>query len=464
MHHKKIFGNTNYILLILFLFACKKMVDIGPPKTQLVSSSVFTSDATATAAITGIYVQMTMDAGLNTFPSGSLSFFGGVAADELNYLGNNTPYNEINSNSITVTNGEIDNFWNSAYQYIYGANAALEGLNGSSGLSDSVKKQLTGEALFIRAFSNFYLVNYFGDIPLVVSTNYQISAVAARSSTVLIYQQITNDLVQAQTLLAHDYSYSEGERVRPNYWAATALLSRVYLYTGNWADAESLATLVIDNSSDFILASDPTNVFEKNGSESIWQLLPVSPGYNYRVQDAIWFIPAADEVPNTAMTSELLNDFESGDLRRTAWIDSTVIDTSIYYYPFKYKVKDQLNTTEYYTLLRLGEQYLIRSEARAQQNKPDEAIGDVNIIRTRAGLPSLPMGLSQADCLTAIQQERRVEMFCECGQRWFDLQRTKTADEILSTLKPSWKSTDILFPIPQTERQKDPNLTQNPGY
>jgi starch-binding outer membrane protein, SusD/RagB family len=407
---------------------------------------------------------MTQFAGSNTFPSGAFSIFGGMSSDELDYQGSYSAYHEINTNAITVTNGEIGNIWNSAFQYIYEANAILEGLKTSSGVSDSVKNQLTGEALFIRAFCDFYLVNYFGDIPLIISTDYTVNEKAVRTPVSTVYQQIIADLLQSQSLLTTDYSFSAGERVRPNRWVATALLARVYLYTGDWFNAETQASKIINDNLDFKLASDPLQVFEKNGTESIWQLIPVSPAYNYCVQDATWFIPSMNELPNASITTGLLNDFETGDLRKTEWVDSIVIGTSTYYFPDKYKIKGAFNSTEYYTVFRLAEQYLIRSEALAEQNKTDQATVDLNIIRSRAGLAPIPNGLSQAGCLVAIQQERRIEFFCECGNRWFDLQRTKTADTILSILKPNWKSSAILFPIPQSERQKDPNLTQNTGY
>ncbi len=465
MQFKIIFNIGIPIALIsVFLLSCSKLVDVGPPKTQLVTSSVFTSDQTANAAITAIYIQMTSFPGTNGFPNGGFSVFGALAADEINFQGQQTDYHEINENAITVANSTIDNFWNNAYQYIYMANAVIEGLKESTGVSDSVKKQLSGEAYFIRAFCHFYLLNYFGDIPLITTTDYMTNSVASRTSISAVYTQVVDDLLLAQGLLAMDYSFSFGERVRPNHWVATALLSKVYLYMGDWADAELQATAIINDNTDFNLSSDLTTVFQKNGPEAIWQLIPVSSANYYCVQDAEWFITAVSELPNGSMTPELLNDFEPGDNRETAWVDSITIDTATYYFPFKYRVKGQTNTTEYYTLFRLAEQYLIRSEARAEQNNVGPAISDLNVIRARAGLPALSNAISQSGCLSAIMQERRIELFCECGNRWLDLKRTGNANVVLTPLKPEWSPTDTLFPIPQSERQKDPNLTQNPGY
>src|SRR4030095_15438141 len=135
-------------------------------------------------------------------------------------------------------------------------NAVIEGLQNSSGVSLSIKQELTGEAKFVRAFCNFYLVNLFGDIPLINSTDYKANALAFRTSRDSVYNQITADLLDAQSVLSPDYSYSNGERIRPNSWAATALLARVYLYSGNWSGALTQSTAVINQNGLFSLLPD----------------------------------------------------------------------------------------------------------------------------------------------------------------------------------------------------------------
>jgi len=121
----------------------------------------------------------------------------------------------------------------------------------------------------------------------------------------------------------------------------------------------------------------------------------------------------------------------------------------------------------------VAEQYLIRAEARAQQNNISGAQADVNVIRNRAGLANDTTMTDKATAMAAIENERRHELFCEWGHRWFDLKRwpsltspaTQTrADDVLGTLKSTWTSTSILFPIPQPARNNNPNLTQNEGY
>ena len=117
-------------------------------------------------------------------------------------------------------------------------------------------------------------------------------------------------------------------------------------------------------------------------------------------------------------------------------------------------------------VLRFAELYLIRAEARAQQNKltgANSAASDINVIRTRAGL-SNTTATTQAALLLAVEKERQVELFTEWGHRWFDLRRTGRIDAVLSAVKPTWKPTAALFPIPYLEIQRNPLLTQNNGY
>jgi hypothetical protein len=114
-------------------------------------------------------------------------------------------------------------------------------------------------------------------------------------------------------------------------------------------------------------------------------------------------------------------------------------------------------------MLRLAEQYLIRAEARAQLENIPGAQEDLNAIRSRAGLPDTDAD-DKASLLLAIERERQAELFAEGGHRWLDLKRTNRADAVLGPLKADWQTPDALFPIPDAERQLNPNLTQNDGY
>jgi hypothetical protein len=337
----------------------------------------------------------------------------------------------------------------------------------------------------MRAFCYFYLVNLYGDVPLVLATDYKQNALLARTGKDQVYQQIISDLKDAQNLLSDKYldgsltAYSgTPEKVRPTKWAATALLARTYLYTEKWTDAEAQATSVINNSTAFSL--DTLNgVFLKNSKEAIWQLQPIRNGVYSNTQEGAFFkLPSTG--PNTTqypvyLSNNLLNSFEPNDQRRSKWVDSVVVSISgvptAFYYPSKYKI-GQVNTAvaEYSMVLRLAEQYLIRAEARANVAGTGlgGAIADLSSIRTRAGLSVYNGPANKDSVLNAIYHERQVELFTEWGHHWLDLKRTGKVDAVMSTVTPqkggTWETTDQLYPISSTELQRNPNLTQNSGY
>ena len=114
-------------------------------------------------------------------------------------------------------------------------------------------------------------------------------------------------------------------------------------------------------------------------------------------------------------------------------------------------------------VFRLAEQYLIRAEALAQQNKLDSALADLNLVRQRAGLGN-STAVTGTDVLAAVMHERQTELFAEWGHRWFDLRRTGTIDAVLGAVKPGWQPTDSTLPVPFTQIQDNSLLTQNPGY
>jgi hypothetical protein len=241
--------------------------------------------------------------------------------------------------------------------------------------------------------------------------------------------------------------------------AATALLARVYLYTGQWAKAEQAANAVI-SSNTFSLPT-PDKVFLINNSEGIWQLAPVITNYN--TPEGYALVPTT--IPSYYLQNTLATAFEPGDLRYANWVKSVTYAGTTYYCPYKYKVKSGATIAEYYNVLRLAEQYLIRAEARNNQSNTTGAVSDLNVIRKRAGLAALSTGLSPDQCKAAIEQERRIELFCEWGHRWFDLKRTNRANAVLGAVKPKWAPTAALYPIPVTEIQADPSIApQNDGY
>jgi len=259
----------------MILVGCKKFLEIPLPKDRLVSDAVFTDDNSATSAIIGIYSDMMQTRKIHSFNSSLLT---GLESDDLFYPATSVPsYVQFQTNGLVSDNTDIGTSWDQLYSYIYDANACMEGLEKSTGVTPIVKNQLLGEAKFIRAFNYFYLVNLFGDVPLITNTNYQSNSVIARSAKADIYKQIVTDLKDAQGLLPA--GYATGERVRPNKWTATALLARTYLYNKDWENAAIQASLVI-SSGVYNPLPALKDVFLKTSNETIWQLMPVNGSYN----------------------------------------------------------------------------------------------------------------------------------------------------------------------------------------
>jgi len=402
-----------------------------------------------------------------------MTFFSGMSADELLPFDQtyNANYIQFQQNKLLPSDPYVNNsFWQNSYSYIYAANSIIDGLTNHSGVSEHLKQELIGEAKFIRAFCNFYLVNLFGDIPLVTTINYHKTSLLERTLKSNVYQAIISDLIDAQNKLSEDYSKANGQRIIPNKWASTALLARVYLYTEDWDKANAQATDIINNSSLYALSNNLDNIYLTNSSESILQLQQnYKNGPRYATPEGYQFIPYSSfPRPFAYLSTQMLNSFEPGDQRRVRWIDSTLFEGVTYYFPFKYKIgPDQANNgpySEYYTVLRLAEQYLIRAEARVQQGDPN-AIDDLNAIRNRAGLADYTGVINKPSLLNAIMHERQIELFGEWGHRWLDLKRWGIAAKILSANKGfTVDEHSLLYPIPQSELQTDPNLTQNPGY
>lgn len=459
----------NLLLFSLTLVSCQDFLEVYPRST-VVGANAFKSDETAEAV--GISLYSTLNAsGFSNGSSSGIAFLTGLSSDELiNYssTGVTQAYQQFNSNMLTPHNIFIPGLWEQPYKLIYQANVLLQGIEDNKAVSAGLKDILTGEARFMRAFSHFYLVNLFGDIPLVLTTNYQVNSSLSKSPATDVYSQIITDLKFAQSLLPTDYEFAGGTRIRVNKWAATAFLARVYLYTGDWVDAEAQASAVIDQQELYRLPDDLNTVFLKDSEEAIWQLARYSGNTQVNAYEGRIFT-VLEQPSLAALSGDLFGAFEPGDKRAADWVGRAESDEHTYYYASKYKSLTDLPVTEYSMVLRLGEQYLVRAEARARQGKLIEAAADLNAIRSRAGLSMVAdeetLATKEA-LLLAIEQERRLELFTEWGHRWFDLKRTNRADAVLSPIKPHWTPTAVLYPIPENQLLNNPGMTdgQNEGY
>lgn len=449
------------VLGMLLIHGCDSFVEVDLPSSQLTAKAVFEDKATANAAMVSIYAKM-RDTGILSGSLSGLSNQMGNYTDELVYYGSITgKTRNFYNNTILPSNAEVFNWWNSSYNQIYASNAIIEGVNASTALPQVDKKQLTGEALFVRSLLHFYLLNLYGDVPYIITTNYEKNKVASKMQSAELYSHIIKDLVFAVSLLPD--AYISSDRIRPNKSTAMALLARVYLYNKQWAEAANAASYLLSNTQTYAWETDLDTVFVKESSTTIWQFLPRTNGQN--TQEGETFIFNSGPPVLTALSTQLLNSFELGDQRKIHWLKAVTKGTDTWYHVNKYKQKSKTpSSLEYSIVFRLAEQYLIRSEARVEMGDLDGAKKDLNFIRTTAGLTGTT-AISKQDILDAIIQERKVEFFTELGDRFFSLKRVNGLDQALSPVKAGWDPTDRLLPLPESELLLNPNLNpQNPGY
>jgi hypothetical protein len=458
LKNKMLFVSFTLMASSFTLFSCDNYLDVNLPISQLTSDKIFQDNATANAAMANVYAKM-RTSGLFAGGSNAMPCLMGWYTDELEYYQQSTPNNFYNN---TLFEGEvrITDIWNQSFNQIYTANRIIEGLDlqGSSAVKD--KNQLKGEALFVRAFIHSMLLNTFGAIPYVTSTDYTINKTIRRLAPEEVYEKIIADLNLAKGLLTYDYI--SADRTRPNRSVAEALLARIYLYTENYPEAANAASAVINNPI-YKWEFNLDKVFLKGSTTTIWQFAPNLAGAN--TTEGNLFIFTVGPPALVGLRNDFINSFEADDKRKMLWTTRITNGSSSWYYASKYKQASNTSTSlEYSIILRLAEQYLIRAEARAYQGDLIGAKEDLDLIRTTAGLSHTEAG-SGKEITDDVLNQRRFELFTESGHRFFDLKRTGKLNEVLSAVKPGWNSEDALWPIPLLELNANPNLKpQNPGY
>lgn len=457
----------------------------------MVSETVFENDRTAASVLQHAYIQFHLNYCASGFTMNQLF---ALYADEYRLSGtNNTLLTMAYTNSPDADNGTLGNLWSRGYSVIYHANVILEGLEKQGGaIEPALRSQMIGEAKFLRAFSYFYLVNLYGDVPLLLTSDYTRNRLEARTPAKQVYDQIVKDLLEAKGLMKSDHldwaNNNTTYRFRATRETATALLARVYLYEGKWKDAETQASEVLTLTNTYSLESNTGDVFNLNSKET---LLGLDEALVFtRTTMAQIYVLTAVPAPSASnyfrfgvVSDTLLKSFEAGDLRRSTWVGAFTSGGNSYHYAHKYR-----NTTSLQQMtsaIRLAELYLIRAEARLEQDLLQLSIDDINVIRNRARatptgnvpdpLPALPDDLTKEQVRTALEQERFIELFIE-GHRWLDLKRWKglnnvsvsRADEVMPAITAvkgsSWSPYLKLLPVPQTELDKNINLVQTPEY
>lgn len=401
--------------------------------------------------------------------------------------------------TVQKSNGRIyespQQIWTSCYDGIEKANWIIEKVPTAS-MDETRKKQIIGEAYFLRAFYHWTATKNFGDVPVKIKPSItEAEAIVGKSPKADVYKQIYSDLDQA--LSAGLVSYPAVEKGRPSKEAVNALYAKVALYNEDWAKALQKAQEVI-SSGKYQLMPDVRDVYRYDKEdvariENIWafEAESFSPGRSHQLMGLSG--PIGSNAPEYGKTTfgsmfayqSFFDSFNPNDKRRTL-LDTNYINKSGAIVPQrsitpittqgvlikKYQDANSVGSTTSVNIpiLRFADMYLIAAEAEARQNGATSAAYNfINTVRTRAGLAGLPPGLSKDNFINAVLQERSWEFFAE-GDRWYDLTRTgkfltvipAAVNNVYPVRTPQAKHK--YFPIPQDEINANPKIEQNPDW
>jgi starch-binding outer membrane protein, SusD/RagB family len=455
---KKIILNISIVSCLLVLStSCEKFLDLQPIDTP---------------TETTFYVD---ESGLQ---AGAIAMYDGLQADEVyganmlslaevrgdNVMDNNPGGGgglryQIETFSETSANTNLSDCWYGLYKTIYRSNIILDRAPDIK-MDEARKKQIIGQAAFVRSLCYFDLVRLFGKVPLVTSVQTAEQARANRRATVeAIYTQIITDLNTAMGNLPT--SWPNSEYGKANSYAATALLGKVYLYQKKYSEAASaLLPLVTAINAKTSLSLVPQTTTFPNGIKTskdiIFAIYYLSGGIGesaninnrYRNQDN----------GNAIILPQSL--FENGDNRK-----ALIAPTGSGVLPGKFN--STTSGTECngdFPVLRCADVMLMYAEALNEVSYPStEAFAALNAVRTNAGVTSLAAtdAATKTDFRTAVYKERRLELALECD-RWFDIVRTGQ----MASVNPLVQPFRVLYPVPQVEIDNINDKTdwQNTGY
>jgi hypothetical protein len=490
---------------VVTMVACNKLVE--NPKGTVVASQFYKTQADAVAAVNAIYTT------LNSDPAGDFPMYGRElnlmtdnASDNQNFSPSNTNPDVRAMSTITYvsSNGRILKNWQQHYYGINRANIAIDALGAmpaSAFTTAGLQARLTGEAKFIRALLYFNLVRLFGPVPLVLHnpTGVAVSSLqVARASKDSVYGQIVSDLTAAVAALPASYGASDIGRATSG--AAHALLAKVYVTRRDWADARTELLKVLTAGTfagatgnyGYGLFPNFKDVFgkaTKNGVEHVFSVQFVTNGgetgaTQYLSMSFTSFNTGTYpiDIPADSSVSQL---FASTDTRKavtfyTTQYNAATGQTVLFnnpYTPYLNKFVDytitplsnQSTSGINFPVIRYAEILLLYAEVLNEINGGPvaDAYAAINQVRARANVPALTAGLSGDAFRDSVFLERRKE-FIQEGQRWFDLVRRGGDYYVAAQHKIAQHAAaslvDTLYPIPVTEIQLDPLLTQNPGW
>lgn len=439
----------------LSVISCKEVLE-PTPINVLSTDLVLTEPGDADQVRIGLYNALRGAASAKVIA-------GDFTADMLTFQGTYTQYLEFGNKQITASNSAVGTLWAGIYNAIYVANFIIERLPALQGVSSAKKTEILAEAHFIRGYAYFIAAYSFGGVPLVQITDVDVNRNIARSSKEDVLKLALEDYQYALNKLPKD----QISAAFSSDWAVRAALARYYLYQGQWAQAETYASEVIV-SGKFTLTSTYSDLVTKDfTSEAILEMgysTTDDPGSSSTSLNDL-FVTRREAVPSNQTLSSLYSN-ESGERNTAVKFNILNLKGSDNGWSVA-KYGTALEDNNNIVLFRLGEMYLIRAEARAQQSKvtgANSAEEDINVLRTRAKAPLTTVG-SQAGMLLEIERERLYELAFE-GHRWYDLVRTGRITAVMTAFSPNWKSTYERLPIPINEIQNNPSIAkdQNPGY
>lgn len=440
-----------YILLTaisLSTVSCSDFLD-QKPDNYISDAAVIQTLSSAKAALNGAYHDLA-----------SSSYYGGqyfdagvnLAADNVTWTGSLNYYYDFDTHQYSAENQLLSYAWYAIYATVNQTNQVIDKVTVLNDGSESERRRIIAEATVIRSLAFFDLARTWGNIPVVkqaTSSPTQFDGVK-QTKAKDVYQLVVDDVLA----IYNDLSESS-DRVHVTRSAADAFLARVYLYLEQWDKAEQYASKVIDNGN-YALGTIHDLIDNKETAESIWELAYSSSFTNQ--QSTYWRSPdqgGRHEWGPSKELVQLLADPTVGGDRKAFYQDFSSAQVPDYFVGTLYHSS---TLDDDVIIFRLAEQYLIRAEARANQQNVSGALSDLNIIRRRANISEIVDVASTQELLNLIADERRVELALE-PHRWFDLIRTGKAESVLGI-----KTYQTIFPIPYNDIQADKDLVQNDNY
>lgn len=463
------------------LFSCSK-VDDQIPFSKLTPKEAFSTPERVEKSAIGMY-----DALQNAeFLGGRVLIYSDVRGNDVDissYFGQVPTFNMLSNNVYAF------NCWAGGYRTIFESNYFTLNLQENEAvIGAEAAASYYAEAKFIRALSYFYLVNTYAQTytfdPAAGQMGVPLVLVAAkdggeamdpknkipRNTVKEVYDQMIKDLNEAAAALPVSTGDAYYDHARATKGAAHALLSRIYLYQGNWAKARDYADSVLLSSFGYELDATPATVFApdnyQSSTERIFSVAMTS-GDNPNTNNAMGQHYGSSGRGDIVISKSYLTlpGFDRfTDLRGKPLFTFVKGTPDSTWYTKKFFGNSTVDA--WVPVIRLAEVMLIKAEALARLNTATAdpgAITLLNAIRTRANATPLAPA-TQAALITNILTERRIELAFE-GHGEYDFLRThRNIPARANTDEQEWNNSYVIFPLPATEVERNPNMKQNPDY